>query len=107
MSIWPDTPVHVLRAYKELCLLRRQRRDVINSSDNGDDDYDTITIHSINNECFQFVQSLLSKWNRDKNSSSRPFGCHFSLRNNKAMSSLLASTPCTSFSHFQQKWANL
>ena len=47
------------------------------------------------------------KWNRDENSSSQPFGGHLSLRNDKAMSSLVASTPCTSFNHFQQKWMSL
>ena len=67
----PDTPVHVLRAYKELCLLRRRRGDVINSSfRDNDGKYDKVTIHLINNECFQFMQSLSSKWNRDENGSS-------------------------------------
>ena len=77
----PDTPVHVLRTYKELCLLQRRRGDIINSivSFIDNDKHDNITINSINNECFQFVQSLLSKWNRDKNGSSRPFGSRLSL----------------------------
>ena len=47
----PDTPVDVLHAYKELCLLRRCG-DIINSIvsfiDN-DNEYDNVTIHSINN----------------------------------------------------------
>ena len=106
----PDTPVHILRTYKELCLLRRQCGDVINyivSFIDNDDEYENVKIHSINNECFQFIQSLLSKWNRDENGASRPFGSRLSLRNNKAMSSLVASTLCTSFNQFQQNWVNL
>ena len=71
------------------------------------DEYDNITINLINNECFQFVQSLLSKWNRNENGSSRPFGGRLSLQNDKAMSSLVTSTPCTSFNHLQQKWTSL
>ena len=43
----PDTPVHILNAYKELCLLRRQRGDIINSivSFIDNDEYDNITIN--------------------------------------------------------------
>ena len=105
----PDTPVHILCPYKELCLLQRRHGDVINSSISfiDNDEYDSVTINLINNECVQFIQSLLSKWNRNENGSFQPFGSRLSLQNDKAMSSLVASTPCTSFNHFQQKWANL
>ena len=76
-----NTPVHVLRAYKELCLLRKRCDDVINLCDPLMDDreIDSITINSINTECFQFIQSLLSKWNDAQLNSLQPFGGHLSL----------------------------
>ena len=74
-----NTPLHVLRAYKELCDLRHKRGDVIennllfNSRQN-----DLMTILSINNECFSFLQALLSKWNVSRSGSlNKSFGgCH-------------------------------
>ena len=60
-----NTPIHVLRAYKELCFFKQQRGDVINSGGliNDEEEIDLNTIKLINNECFNFIQCLLSKWN--------------------------------------------
>ena len=65
-----NTPLHVLRAYKELCDLRHKRGDVFennllfNSCQN-----DLTRISSINNGCFIFLQALLCKWNVSRSGS--------------------------------------
>ena len=77
-----NTPLHVLRAYKELCDLRHKCGDVIendsllfNSRQN-----DLTTISSINNECFIFLQALLSKWKVSRSGSlKKSFGGHHSI----------------------------
>ena len=60
-----NTTIHVLRAYKELCFFRPKRGDIINSGGliNEEEEIDLNTIKLINNECFNFIQCLLSKWN--------------------------------------------
>ena len=59
----PNTPNHVMKAYRELCELRHKRgeffySDLLRSSEQIDNE----TKDCINNECFSFIQSLLSRW---------------------------------------------
>ena len=57
-----NTPLHVLCAYKRLCDLCHKCGDVIeNDSLFNSCQNDLTTISSINNECFIFLQTLLSK----------------------------------------------
>ena len=66
-----NTPLHVLRASKELCDLHHKRGDVIENDCVLFDSHqnDLTTISSINNECFVFLQALLSKWNVNRSGS--------------------------------------
>ena len=88
---------------------RQQRGDVINSGGliNEEEEIDLNTIKLINNECFNFIQCLLSKWNRSASCETKPFGGRLCTRDDGAIVSLVVSTPHVRAHHFQQKWSNL
>ena len=76
----PNTPNHVMKAYRELCELCHKRgeffdSDLLCSSEQIDNE----TKDCINNECFSFIQSLLSRWNTTTDYSST-FGGRQSVR---------------------------
>ena len=89
--------------------LRPQRGDVINSGGliNEEEEIDLNTIKLINNECFNFIQCLLSKWNQSASRETKPFGGHLCTRDDGAIMSLVVSMPHVRVHHFQQKWSNL
>ena len=68
---------------------------------------DKETKDCINNECFSFIQSLLSRWNSDTSNYSSTFGGRQSIRDDGVVINAVvnASQVCRSF--FQQKWSNL
>ena len=77
-----NTPLHVLRASKELCDLHHKRGDVIENDCVLFDSHqnDLTTISYINNECFVFLQALLSKWNVNRSESlNKSFGGRHSI----------------------------
>ena len=101
-----NTPFHVLRAYKELCDLRHKHGDVIENDSSHQNDLTTIS--SINNECFIFLQALLSKWNVSRSGSlNKSFGGRHSIRDDGVVINLVVTTPHVSHNFFQQKWSNL
>ena len=88
---------------------RQQRGDVINSGGliNEEEEIDLNTIKLINNECFNFIQCLLSKWNRSVSRETKPFGGHLCTQDDGDVTSLVVSMPHVHAHHFQQKWSNL
>ena len=104
-----NTPLHVLRAYKELCDLRHKCGEIIendcvlfNSHQN-----DLTTISSINIECFVFLQALLSKWKWNVSRSgslNKSFGGRHSIRDDGVVINLVITTPHVGHNFFQQKW---
>ena len=104
-----NTPLHVLCAYKALCDLRHKRGDVIENNllFNGRQN-DLMTISSINNECFIFLQVLLSKWNVIRSGSlNESFGGRHSIRDDGVVVNLVVTTLHVRHNFFQQKWSNL
>ena len=103
----PNTPNHVMKAYRKLCELRHKceffESDPLHSSEQIDEE----TKDCINNECFSFIQSLLSRWNSDTTNYSSTFGGRQSVRDDGVVINAVinASQVCRSF--FQQKWSNL
>ena len=104
-----NTPLHVLRAYKELCDLRHKHGDVIeNDSLFNSCQNDLTTILSINNECFIFRQALLSKWNVSRSGSlNKSFGGRHSIRDDGVVVNLVVTTPHVRHNFVQQNWSNL
>ena len=89
-----NTPLHVLCAYKELCDLHHKHGDVIENNLLINSQNDLTTISSINNECFTFLQALLSKWNVSRSGSlNKSFGGHHSIRDDGAVVNLVITTP--------------
>ena len=103
----PNTPNHVMKAYRELCKLCHKRGKFFESDPlRSSEQIDKETKDCINNKCFSFIQSLLSRWNSDTNYSSTFGGCQRVRDNGVVINAVVnASQVCRSF--FQQKWSNL
>ena len=69
---------------------------------------DNETINTINNECFQFVQHIWSKW-QQHNSTTIPcaFGSHLSLGFDNLTSNCVVPVALNDFNHFQSRWSSL
>ena len=71
----PNTPNHLMKAYRELCELNHKRGEFFESDPLcSSEQIDNETKDFINNECFSFIQSLLSRWNSDTTDYSSTFG---------------------------------
>ena len=105
----PNTPNYVMKAYRELCELHHKcgeffDSDLLCSSEQIDNE----TKDCINNECFSFIQSLLSRWNSDTTTDySSTFGGRQSVRDDGLVINAVFNAPQVCRSFFQQKWSNL
>ena len=103
----PNTPNHVMKAYRELCELRHKRGEFFDSDPLcSSEQIDNETKDCINNECFSFIQSLLSRWNTTTDYSST-FGGRQSVRDDGVVINVVVNAPQVCRSFFQQKWSNL
>ena len=103
----PNTPNHMMKAYRELCELRHKRGEFFDSDPLcSSEQIDNETKDCINNECFSFIQSLLSRWNTTTDYSST-FGGHQSVRDDGMVINAVVNAPQVCRSFFQQKWSNL
>ena len=103
----PNTPNHVMKAYRELCELRHKRGEFFDSDPLcSSEQIDNETKDCINNECFSFIQSLLSRWNTTTDYSST-FGGRQSVRDDGVVINAVVNAPQVCRSFFQQKWSNL
>ena len=78
----PNTPNHVMKAYRELCELRHKHGEFFDSDPLcSSEQIDNEIKDCINNECFSFIQSLLSRWNSSDTTTnySSTFGGHQSI----------------------------
>ena len=105
----PNTPNHVMKAYRELCKLCDKRGKFFDSDPLcSSEQVDNETKDCINNECFSFIQSLLSRWNGDTTDySSSTFGGRQSVRDDGVVINAVVNAPQVCRSFFQQKWSNL
>ena len=102
----PNTPKYVIKAYRELCELRHKcgkffESDPLCSSEQIDKE----TKDCINNECFSFIQSLLSRWNSGSDTNySSTFGGHQSLLDDGVVINAVVNASQVCRSVFQQRW---
>ena len=96
----PNTPNHVMKAYRDSCELCHKRGEFFDSDPLcSSEQIDNETKDCINNECFSFIQSLLSRWNSDTTDYSSTFGGRQSVPDDGVVINVVANAPqvCRSF----------